>query len=311
MAIIAPSLLKQSVFGSKVETTTGTEISLAAADGTAIMYDADIEHDAEFNQRQGQGSLDQHEGIPGAFVATVRGTGELQGSGSTNAGNLDRYLLASGFAVSVGTSRVYTPVTGASDMTSLTCGKWVDGRKYCARGVTFDFVMRGESAKQVMIEYTGKGGWVAPADEANIAPTYVITPVPPRLQAATFTIGGTAYISRGFELGMQNVIAVRRDFGSPNGVHSTAVTDRNPYIQFDVEAGSKDWYADYAAGATAAGSIVIGEDEGNTFRITVPKMQQVQPPQKIDIDGVAGYTLRFQCVRNSAAGDDCLSIAQE
>jgi hypothetical protein len=311
MSIIAPMLLKQQVGAFKAETTTGTEISLAASDGTTALFNLDISQDTEFNQRSGQNSLDKLAGIVGAQVAKVKVTTELVGSGSAGtAPSWEPLILAAGTAVTNnGTSVTYAPVTGSTNMTSLTFGQWIDGRKYGARGVTLNMTMKGDSGKQVMVDWEGSGGWITPTNQANITPTFVTSPIPPRLVSATFQIDSTNYISRGFEFGLGNTIAVRKDTHSAAGVHSTAITDRDPYLEFDVEADStKDWYADYAAGATAAASIVIGSTAGNIWTLTIPKMQQSQPPEKIDIDGVAGYKLHFGLLRNAVAGDDSFSL---
>lgn len=309
MSILAPMLRKQQVFAAKAETTTGTPIALAAADGTTVIYDAEIEQDDDFNQRPGQGSLDMHEGIIGAQVANVKFSSELVGSGTAaSAPSFESILLASGLGVAVASTRVYTPVTGSSSYTSLTCGHYIDGVFYSAAGVTLDFTLKGDSGKQVMFDWTGKGRWIDPSAVALITPTYVISPIPPRLVSATFTIGGTQYISRSFEFAMQNTIAVRRDGGSAGGVHSTVITGRNPTWSMDVEAStSKLWHTDYTAGTTAALSIAIGSVAGNIWTGAAPKVQLMAPPSKIDIEGVLGYRLKFGVVRNSSAGDDAFS----
>lgn len=313
MAIIAPMLMKQQVGAFKAETTTGTEISLSASDGTTALFGLEISQDTEFNARNGQNSLDKLPGIVGAQVAKVKVTTELVGSGTGNTSpSWESLILAAGCAGANGGSTVtYTPVTGSSNMASLTFGHWIDGRKYGARGVTLNMTMKGESGKQVMIDWEGSGAWIIPTNQANITPTFLTTPIPPRLVSATFTVDTVAYISRGFEFNLNNTIAVRKDVGSLVGVHSTVVTDRNPTLTFDVEANStKDWFADYAAGATASASIVIGAVAGNIWTLTNPKMQQSAPPEKIDIDGVAGYKLTFGLLRNAVAGDDSFSLVQ-
>ncbi len=306
MAIIAPMLMKQQVGAFKTETTTGAEIALAAADGTNALFDLDISQDTEFNQRNGQNSLDKLAGIVGAQVAKVKVTTELVGS-SGGAPAWEPLLLAAGMSAA---STTYTPITGSTNMVTLTFGHYVDGRKYGARGVTLNMTMKGDAGKQVMIEWEGSGAWLAPTNVANITPTFITSPIPPRLVSATFTVDTVQQISRSFEFGLGNTIAVRKDTGSAVGVHSTCITDRDPYITFDVEAnGTKDWHADYTAGATAAASVVIGTVTNNIWTLTIAKMQQKAPPEKIDIDGVAGYKLTFQCIRNSVAGEDCFSLS--
>jgi hypothetical protein len=313
MAILAPMLRKQQVFAFKSESTTGTAETLTAAEGTTIVFDPSIVQDTEFNRRQGQNSLDNHKGVIGAQVATVTLTTELVGSGTaTSAFSWEPLLLAAGTQVATGTSRVYTPLTGGTNMTSLTVGHYRDGERLGARGCTFDFTMTGESGKQVMIQWQGKGGWIAPAVTANIAPTFVVSPIPPRLVSATFTIGGSSYIVRTFEFKANNTVTVRRDLLSAAGVHSTAVTDRNATFTCEVERStSKDWHADYSASTEAAGVLVIGSSTGNQWRLSMPAMQLSEPPNDVDLDGVLGAKLVFELNRSAVAGDDSFSLAHE
>lgn len=304
-------LLKQQVGAFKAEGTTGTEASLSASDGTTALFNLEITQDTEFNQRNGQNSLDKLAGIVGAQVGKVKVTTELVGSGTaTGSPSWEGLILAAGCLVTTGSASVsYTPITGYSNMTSLTFGQWIDGRKFGVRGVTLNMTMKGESGKQVMIDWEGSGAWIVPTNQANITPTFLTSPIPPRLVSATFQIDSTSYVSRGFEFGLNNTIAVRKDTSSLAGVHSTAITDRNPYLKFDVEAtAGKDWFADYAAGATAVASVIMGTSTGNIWTLACPKMQQSAPPEKIDIDGVAGYTLTFGLLRNAVAGDDSFSL---
>lgn len=308
MAIIAPMLMKQQVGAFKTETTTGAEIALAAADGTNPIFNLDISQDTEFNQRSGQNSLDKLAGIVGAQVAKIKLSTELVGSGSGSAPVWDPLLLAAGMSAS---STTYTPITGSTNMVSLTFGHYIDGRKYGARGVTLNMTMKGEAGKQVMIDWEGSGAWLAPTNIANITPTFLTSPIPPRVVSATFTVDTVQQISRSFEFGLNNTIAVRRDTGSAAGVHSTVITDRDPYITFDVEANAtKDWNADYTAGTISAASVVIGTVTNNIWTLTIAKMQLKVPPEKIDIDGVAGYKLTYGLLRNAVAGDDSFSLVQ-
>jgi hypothetical protein len=315
MAILAPMIIKQQVVSGKVETTTGTEIATAAADGTVVFFadEGCITLDDAFIERPGQGTSSMHEGTPGALVGSFKASSELRASGTgSTAANWEKYLLAAGFAATVGGSSItYNPVTGASNMTSLTLAHDIDGTKFGIRGTTLDFVMRGQSGEPVRIDWTGKGAWLDPTNRTLIAPTYVDTPIPPRFVSSTITIGGSAYIISGFEFGMGNVIAVRRDGGSANGVHSTAISDRKPYLQLEVEmATTKNWFTDFSTGATAAASIAIGGSAGNIWTLAMPKAQLMMPPEKISDNGVLRARLKFQGVRSTMVGDDELTLTQ-
>lgn len=307
MAVIMPLLQKQTVFAGKIETTTGTAIALAAADGTVNIMDSDIKQDSEQNKREGQSSLTRLKGVRGAQAADIEFVADVVG-GASLPPPVGKYLQASGFAVS---SSTYTVQTGSASAVTLTCGKYTDGRLKQAAGCMFDLVIKLKSGEPGRMEFKGKGAWVAPTDVALIAPTYDVT-LPPAFAAATFTVGGTAYPVDEVEISLGNKVVLRQDPSQASGYIAAVITDREVTVKIAPEAkllASQDWYAAYAAGTTYALNCVIGASANNIITITAPALQLMKAPEDDDRDGVLVESLEFISVRSASAGDDELVVA--
>jgi hypothetical protein len=308
MAVVHPLTTLQQVWAQKIETTTGTAISLSASDGTQNVFEPAITPDIPYKERRGQGpSYGRIKGTAGARGANVSFKYELHGTNGTPL-QLDT-LKAAGFSV---TSLTATKVSGSATADTLTVGHYRDGSRFkSAAGCMFNLKMTGVQGEPVMVEATGKGVWQAPSTVAMIAPTYITT-IPPVLVSAVFTVGATAYTIPGFELDCGNNVILRPSINSAAGFIAAYITDHAPTFTISPEAlalGTKDWYADYVSGATAALSIVVGGSANNTVTITAPALQLISGIEDEDRDGVLADKLVFGLNKSAAAGDDELVIA--
>lgn len=307
MATDVCKLEKEQNWAFKVETTTGTPISLGASDGTVNVWDPMLEPDITFLRREGQGtSIDPITGALGARGAKVGFTCELYGATSTPA--YGDALLAAGAAL---TSRTYNFATPTINTTTLTCGAYQSGWLLSASGVKLNWQLTGKTGERCMNRFEGTGLWQPPTATAQIAPTYVTT-VAPRFAGGTFTIGGTAELISDFELNLNNNIVYREDQSDVTGYHAACIVDRN--IQFKCAPerkalGTRDWYAAYLAGTEFALNLIVGTVVNNIITITAPKMQLAQPPVKASRNGILVDNLVFQLNRSASAGDDALVVA--
>lgn len=309
MAVDAPLLTRQRVFGAAVETTTGTLPTINAAAAVYNAYNVAYRTDISRNRREGQSSLSQLPQVHGQRAAEITLETELVGNGSAGQPQWASVLLtAAGFTASGGT---YTPSTGSASYTTIGAGVFQDGRFKSIAGACGDLVMRGRAGEVVRNFWRLRGVHQAPSSVALITPTYPTT-IPPRLAAATFTIGGTAYKLATFELALNNVLAPREDAASAAGIHSFVVGDNDFTFRCSLESqlfSVQDFYSSHLAGTEAALSLVIGSVANNIITITAPKMQLAEAPQDEDANGVLRDNLLFQLNRSAAAGDDQLSIA--
>jgi hypothetical protein len=297
-------LSRQTVFAAKVETTTGTPISLTGTDGVFNAYNAKIKATIPANKRPGQGtSFAQLPQVPGARMGEL--TVETDLAGPVASTLVSALFTSAGFGNSTGT---LTPSSGSASYVTLTAAIYQDGRFKSIAGAVSDLVIRGSSGSPCRCFWKLNGVWQAPTATALITPTYPTT-VPPRLAAATFTIGGTSYKLGDFELSLNNVLTPRLDATNASGYFAYCISDSDYQFKCNIEAATaKDFYADHLAGTEAALSLAIGSDADNTITIPAPKMQLMDPPDDNDANGVIQDALTFQLNRSAAAGDDHLSI---
>jgi hypothetical protein len=310
VAIDTPLLERQEVWAAKLETSTGVPIALTAADGAFNVFDPSIEPDIAFGRRQGQGaSIDPIAGVPGARGANVSLKTEAYGAATVPAWGI--LLLAAGATL---TGRTYNFTTATMNDATLTTGYYQSGALLQASGVTLNWKLRGQNGQVIMSEWDGKGLWQPPTSVALIAPTYPTT-APLRAAGMTFTVGTVPYKFDTFELDLGNNVVYREavnDSGDQTGYHAACITDRNIRLSISPERvplGTKDWYADYLAGAEAAVSIVAGLSANNIITLTLPKMQLAEAPKPGTRNGIRVDNLVFQANRSASAGDDALSAA--
>lgn len=306
MAVDVPLLRHRSVTALKVETTTGTPISLSASDAAFNIFNAEITPDIPFNRREGQGgSLDPIPGVAGSRGAKVKFETEIYGAATVPAWG--DCLLAAGFTLS---SRTYTISTTNINTTTLTMGFYKDGRFLSASGVKLNWNLKGQSGGVAMSTWEGTGLWVAPSAVALLTPSYPTT-APPRVASCTLTIGAVTYKISNFEIDMGNEIVYREDVTDPSGYHSAAIVNRNITVKVDPESlaiGTKDWWADYAAATEAAFVLAIGTSANNITTISMPKLQLAAAPEMGERNGMNIDNLVFQANRSASAGDDSATV---
>ncbi len=303
MAVAQPLILRQSRWAAKIETTTGTAISLSASDATFIASNGRINYRLPTVRRQKNGVSSNLPAKPSSQAADITMSLEMAGSGSGSLPDWTKFLKAAGWAAS---SLVLSVATGSATADTLTVGEYVDGRLDQAAGCSFDWTMRFAMGQIPYLDLTGQGCYVAPTAVAIITPTYS-TVIPPVVRGITFTIGGTSYITNNIVIAGNNTLYLREDETSSTGFRSCVVTDRDPTLTVSVESqavGTKDWVADLVAGTEAALSIVIGTGSNTTLTIAAPKIQLRQAPQKGDRNGVLVEDLLFQLNSDGSYTDD-------
>src|SRR4051812_1535508 len=75
---------RQRVLAAKIETTQGTAVSLAGADGAFNVYDVTIDADIPMTERKGQGSMSKLASVPGTRAGSLKFKLDVYGSGSAN-----------------------------------------------------------------------------------------------------------------------------------------------------------------------------------------------------------------------------------
>ena len=311
MAVDSPYLSRQKIFAFEVETNTGTAVSLTNTSGGKLnAYDPKVNYDSKATQLRGQGALSRLQPVTGARSGKATFSSELFGSGTAStAPSWGTLLLACGFQLN---TAVYTPLTGAS--TTMTMGVYQGGgataRLKTIVGAVGDLKLKGTYGQPMMLDWNFLGVYAAPTTVTAITPTFP-TIIPPRFAGATITIGGTAYRIGDVEISIGNKLALRKDAAQATGYHSAYIVDRDITVKLSPEAlplTTQDWSAAYVSGTNFALSLTIGGTAGNEFTIAAPVMQLLNAPQDKDEEDMLHDDLMVSCVRNSAAGDDELTI---
>lgn len=305
-----PLLRRKRVLAAKIETTPGTPISLSASDAVFNVFDSQITPAIEFTPREGQSSFSPLHGTLGAYGGTVTFSHELApGSGALPAWAAT-FLPACGW---VATGSVYTPRTEApgTNVKTLTIGMYQDGVFKSIRGAMGTFVIRCESGKPVMLDFTFTGLWVAPSDVAIIAPTYP-TLKPLRFVSAGVLIGAWAPKIATLTIDAGNEVILREDANDAAGYSTALATGRRMTGSLTPESeliATKDYHGEWLSMVEQALAVVLSSG-GIGWSIAAPKLQFTNVSEsernQVQID-----TLEFQLNRSAAAGDDEMSLTAD
>ncbi|MEO6077871.1 MAG: hypothetical protein ABIP54_03725 [Candidatus Andersenbacteria bacterium] len=109
---------RRRLLAAKIEGTTGTPETLAAADAAFMIYNATWQEDIAVSERMLQGSLGNLASVPGARGVKITFDCELAGAGTS--GNplwATTFLAGCGMAL---TTNTFSPVSDPEDMDTLT-----------------------------------------------------------------------------------------------------------------------------------------------------------------------------------------------
>tara|TARA_R100000951_G_scaffold70820_2_gene59738 strand:- start:10617 stop:11579 length:963 start_codon:yes stop_codon:yes gene_type:complete len=316
------SILKENrVLLAKLETTVGTPISLADADGVFCAYDVEINPNIDFQQRDQQGGMSQLEGKTGAETCQLTFKLGLTGDGSSGKPTwAETFLPACGLVNKTG--NVYSPsskgvgVTGGGSTSatprSLTMAVYEgnDGIVKQLFGATGNVKFIFAAGQIAAAEFTFMGVWSDVANNTSLpAPNY-----PPQLPlsvlGATMTVGGASVPCwNALSIDTGNSVVMRPCATATKGVFSSIITSRRVVGAFDPEASKTtvyDPYNNWTDGDTDAVSLAL-TDSTDTITFAIPVMQ-ITSVGESDRNGIVAEQIAFQACAASDAGDDELSI---
>jgi len=307
MSVTLAKLTRRRYLAAKIETTTGTAESLAAADCAFNAFNHSLKEISPSNQRDGQGSLSPLTPVAGEQSGEFTFITELYADGTAEVPpDLLILFKAAGFSAS---GAVLTPVTPQAG--TATMGLFNDGRFRSICGASADATLKFVDGKVPQIEWKATGVWVDPVDAALPTGVALPTALPFVFKGATFTVGGTAYKIPELEIALNNTVTLRKDATKATGFFASQITGRRITIKFPAEAlalATKNWSTDRKANTTYALSLALGTGAGHICTIAAPVLVQTDPPNDKDANGILNDDLSFVAARNSAAGDDELSI---
>jgi hypothetical protein len=196
---------------------------------------------------------------------------------------------------------------------SATIVVYKDGLKHIAAGsmgeVKISAAKAGESA---MAEFTFKGLYADPTDEAFPQQTYSQT-LPPKFESAIVTLLGLAntHIISKFEFDPGWTVSMREDAAAPYGVKGFFLSDRDPKGGCDPEAvpvTTDPVIKDFMDGVEAATTIVIGSVSGNIITFSMPKTQYTGAPYA-DRNGLVTHNLGLKYNTNAGASSIVITFS--
>ena len=304
-----PKITSKRILGGKLETTTGTAITLAATDGVDYVTDPKITYNTEVIQIPPQAGFLGGKGTrTGKRSATASWSTEIRGDGAAPP-DWFKYMRACGMTLSTAT---LTPLSAPADTVTIGCN--VDGRFRRLIGGMGTWEMNLVAGMPGTIKFDFQGAQEALQDEAIWVPTFN-TIIPPNVSAAAITIFSATYVIPALTITANNNIILRNDVaardedGVVTGIRAAFITGRRYQVRISPEAlplSTRNWKSVFDAGTTGALSVIIGTAANNIFTITAAKLQLAEEPGESDRDGVMVDDLVFDCI--ATAGDDELSI---
>jgi Phage tail tube protein len=280
----APLYWDSKILLFKIETTYGVDpVPTGAANAILAtnvkfqpMEGKDVSRNLELPYMGGQGT------IPNELQATISFDIELAPSGTAGTAPAWGPLLracAVAQVVNAGTSVVYNPISTAHE--SGTMYFWIDSTRYVSRGMrgTAKLSIDAQGIAYLRFDFTGL--FVAPAETARPSPVTLTAFQKPQVATSTntptFTIGGTAFVMRSFELDLKNQVEPRFLIGT----EAILITQKEEMIKTVVEAQPLSAFNPFtlAQNQTAqAISLVHGTGAGRITTLAVPAAQMQRLP---------------------------------
>jgi len=295
MALSAPLITRKRVIKVVLEAEKGTKL---AATQALWVEDLEIDPDGVFIERKGTGLYrgGKEKGVVDATKGICTFKAELRGNGSNGMeAALAILLQACGLKK---TSEVYQVHSTHTDDKTISIDVWEDGVKKCLSGVSGNVVFEGEEDGRMICNFTLRGIWIAPTDEA--LPAYSPSVTPPMLfNKCTFTLATESIKITKFSLDMGNNLVKRGNY--------YMITDYEPILSINPEAdkvAGYDYYGIWLAGTEAAVSLIL-TDGTDKITFTLPKVQ-CREIKGSDREGIMTHDWTGQC--NHDSGDDSVKI---
>jgi len=305
---------RRRVLAAKTETTVGTPIALAAADGAMNVYNAMIQPQIDMEQREGQGGFGYLSAVTAGQVgvATFRTYLEWDGT-ATEPLWADTFFPACGY---VKTGQVYTPRTEApgSNVKTLTIGLYEDngagsGIFKSIAGAMGNGVITAPTGRMGYIDWTFTGVWQVPTTVALITPTYP-TVVGLRFAGGLAEWDDANMCVESATIDLGNTVIMRECPTTEAGYISAFITNRQPTVSANPEAvalATQNRWAQWLASSEQTLEIDFNGPTNSVLSVDAPKAQIIDN-QEGDRNGLVTDEIEWQCNKNGATHDEELSI---
>jgi hypothetical protein len=334
-----PLLLGKSQVAIKQEAVAGSAETLAAADVILPTGPVEWEPDVLMTPREAMtGSLSPRGSVVGTQAAHIRWKQYLRGSYNHSTGAIAAPVAASteadfsvpfkGCGMNLVVSganpneqAAYTPSssTVVDETTGAYCTLAVynDGKRYLIHGAVGNCILTFTVGMPVLAEFEFQGLYNTPTDLALLTSVVYPTFMEPAFMSAAMSVIGafTTAKLKTLKLDFGNQIAMRSNPNSATGLFTAQITGRKATGSFDPEevpAATNNWFAQWIAGTAGVittGTFPSGGTNYNQFNLNIPNAIY-NKVGKADRDAIVTAPIEFECMANSAAGEDEFSFTQ-
>lgn len=309
-----PILTQRALVLAKKETTAGVDAVPTAALNAFYVSDPVFSVDPTVLERNvTRTTFSQIPSVVGRKLASVTFSIQVHGSGTAQTDPKWATLLegcgmlrTSKIAVGdVPKGIEFTPSTTVQP--TMTLYIYFDGILHKLTGAMGTFSMNADAGQFATIQFTFTGNYVAPTAVAMPTNAAYQTTVPPQVELAQLTFGGSSsLVVNALTLDIANSVVPRADVNSADGFRGVRISGRNPSGGIDPEAEPTQTFWDQmAASATLALSMQIGQALGNQLLVSAPAAQLTGVGYG-DREGLRTYDLSLGF--RGVTGDDELKL---
>lgn len=302
-------LLKKTVLGGKIESTTGTAETLAAADCTINAYNVVINPETEVESREGQGGFGKLASIPGARRGRATFSVDLAYDGSTVPAWASTYLPACGLVLSTATYKPRTEVPG-SNVKTATIAAFIDGVRRQIYGAVGNARFILPTGRMGRIEFDFQGVYSDEADVAIPSSINYVNTLPLRVSGGATSWASSNICLESATIDLGNVITARECSTSAAGIDSFVITDRNIRVTGNPESkliATQNRYGQFRDSTEGILSFTIAGPTTSTVVFSMPKAQIVAKPMG-DRNGIMIDQIEWQANKNGDTADEELSF---
>lgn len=165
---------------------------------------------------------------------------------------------------------LYTPVSDADEMESLTIYFFKDGNLHIITGAQGTVTFTGEAGNYGSAQFEFTGGFTEPVPET--LPTGVVyeQSKPPQVELAQMSIHGDKdFCAQSFTITLANTVTPRDCMNGEEGLNGSNITDRAPTVQLNPESAIDvytDMWGQFADGEVVPIHLRVGSVNNNIVR---------------------------------------------
>jgi hypothetical protein len=317
-----PFIKPKNFVAAKLETTSGTAISVGASDFNVRIFDVTVDPEIEMYMNQfASGRHSMGQATPGKKKCHIKFKVNMQcGSALGTAPTMGKFFKACGATetLNASTSVIYAPAAtnDYGDSKSLTMVFYLtpaSGNSHLVsmKGCMGNCVITMDDlGKPLVADFDFLGAFTSITDAATIALTSPDTSLPPAVIGSAITVASIVQKVGKFKLDFGNTVELDYDPADASGYFAAYIANREPKISLDprIELLATDpVYTRWAAGTQAAFSLATSVVSSQKITIAAPKIQLLTN-KLADRNGSMTYDQEYSVQESSGNDEWSISI---